>query len=77
MTKDIDIENKWVDECFIMLYANIVGYPRNTISQSWLLEKIFDAINNEFKYGWCCLHTNIAGFTDIMTIATIDVHYGI
>ena len=23
------------------------------------------------------LHTNLAGFSDIMTIATIDIHYGI
>ena len=39
MTKDIDIENKWVDECCIMLYANMTGYAKNTISRSQLLEK--------------------------------------
>ena len=68
---------QWIDECCIMLYANMAGYAGNTISQSLLLEKIFATINNEVKYGWFCLHTNIAGFTKIITIATIDGHYGV
>ena len=28
------------------------------------------------KDWWCFLHTDIAGFTKIMTIATINIHYG-
>ena len=64
LSKDIDIENKWVDECCIMLYDNMAACAKNTISWSWLLEEkklyiyIFAAVNNEVKYGWCFTYYN-------------------
>ena len=48
------LNNEWG----IMFYANITGYARNSISWSWLLEKLFAAENNEVKYGWCFNYHN-------------------
>ena len=28
------------------------------------------------NFGWCYLYTDIAGFTKVMNIVAIDVHYG-
>ena len=59
MSKDIDI---WVDECCIMLYTNTAGYARNTISWDWLVVKIFAALNNEVKNGWCITYYRLPNF---------------
>ena len=83
----------WVDECCIMFYTNIAGYAKNTISRDWLVEKVFAALDNEFKecglpnlkdfmnreFNWEIMwfYTDIAGFTTMMMSATVSVHYDI
>ena len=82
----------WVDECCITLYTDTAGYAKKTISRDWLVEKVFAALNNEVKECWLSnvkvlwtkdssvnyvLYTNIAGFTMMMTSATMSVHYDV
>ena len=38
---------------------------------------ILDCRISRINYGGCCLYTDIAGFTKIMTIVATNVHYGI
>jgi len=80
----------WVDECCITFYTDTAGYAYNTIRRDWLVEKVFVALNNEVKECWLSnfkflwtkdssvdyvVYIDIAGFTMMMTSATISVHY--
>ena len=79
-------EIKCVDEGCKMLCANMAGCTRSTHRK--IITTVDDAVKYECYFilyqvlkprtncGWC-LHTNLAGFTDIMKIATIDMHYSI
>ena len=73
-------------------YIDTAGYAKNTITRDWLVEKVFTALNNEVKECWLSnfkilwtkdstvdyvVYTDIAGFTMMMTSATISVHYDI
>ena len=63
------------------LLVKIFATLNNKVKNGWCSTDYklsnFEVYKPRINCGWCCLYTDIAGFTKIMTIVAIDVHYGI